>query len=73
VEKLKFRDPPSALNPRATDTASRSVDLPVPFSPTRKVTSGSNWSSSRWRTAGIVKGYFVASAILSRFSEISRR
>ena len=38
VEKSKFRVPPSALKPQATATASSRVDLPVPFSPTRKVT-----------------------------------
>ena len=40
VEKVKFFVPPSALKPYATAIASRSVDLPVPFSPTKKVTGG---------------------------------
>jgi len=40
VVKLKFLVPPSALNPYATAIASRIVDLPVPFSPTIKVTFG---------------------------------
>ncbi len=38
VEKEKSRDPPSASKPMATAMASRMVDLPVPFSPTKKVT-----------------------------------
>ena len=47
----------SARTPAATAMASRIVDLPLPFSPTRKVTFG--WistSPSRLRTAGIEKG-----------------
>jgi hypothetical protein len=40
VEKLKFEDPPSAFIPLATAIASRSVDLPLPFSPIRYVTLG---------------------------------
>ena len=41
VLKLKFALPPSALNPAATAIASTSVELPLPFSPTKKVTFGS--------------------------------
>ena len=43
VEKAKFREPPSGLKPRARATASSKVDLPLPFSPTKKVTG---WCSS---------------------------
>jgi len=35
VEKAKFEVPPSALSPAATAIASSSVDLPLPFSPTK--------------------------------------
>ena len=37
-EKEKFFVPPSGLNPNVTAIASISVDFPVPFSPTIKVT-----------------------------------
>ena len=44
----------SALNPMPTATASISVDLPTPFSPTRMVTGAVNASgcSAKWRTTG---------------------
>ena len=47
VVKLKLRLPPSGLRPDATATASSSVDLPEPFSPTRNVTLGWKGSTSR--------------------------
>ena len=47
VAKLKFFDPPSALNPAATAIASSRVDFPVPFSPTRYVTFGWNFITLR--------------------------
>jgi len=40
VPKRKFFVPPSGLKPRETAMASSSVDLPDPFSPTKKVTFG---------------------------------
>jgi hypothetical protein len=55
VEKEKSREPPSALKPYATAIASRIVDLPVPFSPTRNVTGFVKLSCSmefRNRTTG---------------------
>ena len=61
VAKLKLRLPPSALKPQASASASIRVDLPDPFSPTRKVTLGWNTNSSKWRTAGRLKGYAAAS------------
>jgi hypothetical protein len=44
VEKLNccVRPPPSAFSFAATAIASTSVDLPLPFSPTRNVTRGSS-------------------------------
>jgi len=35
VENAKFEDPPSGFMPAATAIASSSVDLPLPFSPTK--------------------------------------
>ena len=40
--ELCMRPPPSGLSFMATAIASTSVDLPLPFSPTRKVTRGSS-------------------------------
>src|SRR5688572_12325862 len=57
VAKLKLRLPPSALRPAATAIASISVDLPLPFSPTRNVTFGCSASVSSCRTAGRLNGY----------------
>ena len=37
-EKQKFLVPPSALKPQLIAIASKSVDFPLPFSPTKKVT-----------------------------------
>ena len=45
VEKEKFFVPPSALKPYATAIASSKVDLPVPFSPTKKVILEESFSS----------------------------
>ena len=38
--KPEILDPPSALNPQATATASSNVDFPEPFSPMKNVTAG---------------------------------
>ncbi|PZP61059.1 MAG: hypothetical protein DI597_10815 [Pseudoxanthomonas spadix] len=43
--KPKFLVPPSALKPRATAIATNGVDLPLPFSPTMKVSAG--WKARR--------------------------
>ena len=43
--KLKFRLPPSGFKPHSIAIASSSVDLPDPFSPTKKVTFG--WNAIR--------------------------
>lgn len=56
VPNLKFLDPPSALNPQATATASNRVDFPVPFSPTKNVTAGWNSNYSSGRTAASENG-----------------
>jgi len=56
VWKLKLREPPSALKPAATARASRRVDLPLPFSPTMKVTARWSGSVSSVRTAGRLNG-----------------
>ena len=50
--------PPSDDMPKAVATASTMVDLPDPFSPTRKVTPGGRSSPSRrtWATAGMDAG-----------------
>lgn len=45
------------VQPQATAIASRSIDLPDPFSPTGKVTCGWKGSVSRPRRAGSAKGY----------------
>jgi hypothetical protein len=57
VEKWKSRLPPSALKPTATAMASIRVDLPLPFSPTRKVTCGCRARVSSFATAGTEYGY----------------
>jgi len=56
VAKRWSFDPPSGLKPQATASASIRVDLPEPFSPTRKVTRG--WKSMRsvLFTTGRLKG-----------------
>src|SRR5690242_18363530 len=55
VECIAPRDPPSAFSPCTPASASISVDLPEPFSPTRKVTPAGRLSpcSSTAATAGI--------------------
>jgi hypothetical protein len=68
VENLKFLLPPSALKPEATATASSSVDLPVPFSPTRNVTGLGMRSSRRFRIAGMQNGYSLKEGTESRLS-----
>ena len=47
-----FSGPPWGLNPEAIARASRSVDLPDPFSPTMKVTSAAGRSAARSWIAG---------------------
>src|SRR4051794_33304673 len=64
--KLKFRLPPSGFSPQATATASRRVDLPEPFSPTRKVTFGWNGRVVSPRTAGRLYGKRLGSGMSSR-------
>jgi len=54
--KWKLREPPSGLKPAAMAMASTSVGLPLPFSSTRKVTSGWKSSVSSARIAGIDQG-----------------
>jgi hypothetical protein len=75
VPNLKFREPPSALNPQATAMASNRVDFPEPFSPTKNVTAG--WNSNRFllngRTAESEKGYFSNDSTSSLLSRISTR
>ncbi|GHE90738.1 hypothetical protein GCM10017786_23800 [Amycolatopsis deserti] len=59
VAKSKFRLPPSGLKPAATASASTRVDLPLPFSPTRKVTPGASGrppERARCDTTGRVNG-----------------
>jgi hypothetical protein len=51
VEKRKLMVPPSGLNPHADAIASNSVDLPLPFSPITKVTSGWKFKVRSFRTA----------------------
>jgi hypothetical protein len=70
--KRKFFVPPSGLNPAATAIASRRVDLPVPFSPTKKVTLECSAKVERSRRAGIEKGYSEGSLILGRRRAIDR-
>ncbi len=47
VSRCTLRVPPSAASPNAIATASTSVDFPLPFSPTRKVTPGGSSHPSR--------------------------
>src|SRR3954452_9961686 len=56
VECIAPREPPSAFSPCTPASASTSVDLPEPFSPTRKVTPAGRLSpcSSTAATAGIL-------------------
>jgi hypothetical protein len=56
VSKLKFLVPPSGLNPQLVAIASRSVDLPLPFSPTMKVTLGCSFRVPSSFTAGSENG-----------------
>lgn len=61
--KHKFFVLPSALKPAATAIASNRVDLPDPFSPTKKVTSDEKIIppfSASFRTAGRDEKYFPA-------------
>ena len=50
--------------------ASSNVDLPEPFSPTKKVTGWVNSIDSSARNAGTVKGYFSRPVV---FSETAAR
>ncbi len=45
------------MKPQEAAIASNSVDLPEPFSPTRKVTGERSVNSPRCRTAGRENGY----------------
>ena len=56
VAKRWSRDPPSGLKPQAMASASISVDLPEPFSPTMKVTRGWNFRLRVLRTTGRLNG-----------------
>ncbi len=51
-EKQKFLVPPSALNPLLTAIASNNVDLPLPFSPTKKLTLLDKANLSKLLTTG---------------------
>ena len=73
MEKRNFLVPPSGLKPAAIAIASMTVDLPLPFSPTKKVTLGCSSKVERSRKAGIEKGYLDGSVILSRSRAIERR
>jgi hypothetical protein len=66
VPNRKFLLPPSALKPSETAMASRRVDFPDPFSPTKKVTFACRlicWSAL---TTGKQKGYRSKDSTLSR-------
>jgi hypothetical protein len=56
--------PPTVIEPAPAAIASRIVDLPVPFSPTKKVTGDRNSISSNVRTTGRSNGYPSSSAPL---------
>jgi len=56
AKSSSFSEPPSALKPSDTASASSSVLLPLPFSPTKKVTDGCSFSPCSPRTAGREKG-----------------
>jgi len=62
VAKRKLRLPPSALKPIATAIASSRVDLPEPFSPTKKVTCGCRGNRPSARTTGRENGKLPACA-----------
>ena len=55
LAKRKLRDPPSGLKPQATAMASSRVDLPLPFSPTKKVTGRVNSRRLSLAIAGMRK------------------
>jgi len=55
-ENLRVRPPPETGRRHSAARASMIVDLPVPFSPTKKVTGEAN-SISRPRTMGRLNGY----------------
>ncbi len=48
--------PPTTIEPAAAAIASRMVDLPVPFSPTKKITGAGKVNSPRPRTRGRSNG-----------------
>src|SRR4051794_34536836 len=54
--KRRSRSPPSTSRSSLAAIASSSVDLPLPFSPTKNVTSGCSSSASSLATAGSVNG-----------------
>ena len=56
VEKLKLREPPSALRPTEPARASSKVDLPLPFSPTKNVTG--YLKSNRLLFSDLITGIF---------------
>jgi len=68
---VKCLDPPSGLSPKATAIASIKVDLPDPFSPTKKVTLGCNSISFSFTMAGIEKGYSSNDVTLFLFKATS--
>ncbi|MNI62704.1 hypothetical protein D3C73_1180350 [compost metagenome] len=70
MENEKFSVPPSGLKPHAAAIPSRSVDLPLPFSPTRKVTGWLNSSRLIVFTAGRCNGYSPKAGTLSRSSSV---
>jgi len=55
-QNLRARVPLSMPKPSASAIASRMVDLPLPFSPTKKVTSAWNSIDCSSRTAGMLNG-----------------
>src|ERR1700733_4606532 len=68
VIKYIFLLPPSAPKPALSAIASRIVDLPLPFSPTKKVTALGNSISSSCFIIGKEKGYLVKSTVGAKFT-----
>jgi hypothetical protein len=71
VSNRKYSVLPTALKPHATAMASSKVDLPEPFSPTKKVNRGCKGRTSSPRTADSENGYASNDGTWSRFRRTS--
>jgi hypothetical protein len=68
VVRWWLRLPPSGLNPQHSASASSSVDLPLPFSPTKNVTLLRRVRSIPEENTRTLKGYVDAAIFSGRLS-----